>query len=424
MALGTPSETREPGIASDIAGAWNLFESAASGTPRALVSAGTTAAKLGANVLQQTGVISRGTAGTVGGLAADVANLANIYTGIQQGGVTGYGGAAVNAAQLASRIPGMPGAGPLGQVAAPLASALSVYNFAKGWQSGKTGADALSGAQMGATIGTEILPGVGTLIGGAAGAAFGAVSSLFGGGAADPETMGLNNYVPQYNANPAIASQLNPAQNYQLLSGIMDAKNNSPGHSTPQEQYYGRMAESAMMNDVFSQVNSALKSGKIAPNATPQQIYQQVVDPYWKSKGMGIQPGWPYITSQGNNFGNAMQAAVTNLIGQWQKGQLTSQSQIGIEGQTDPSMPAFGGQGIHPQTQQTQQSAQQTMQQQVGSAVNSLGNILGGQIGTGQQLMQQFGGAGAPQQQPQLGGSGTYLDNSMNWLSTLGQQTW
>jgi hypothetical protein len=129
------------------------------------------------------------------------------------------------------------------------------------------------------------------------------------------------------------------------------------------------------MNDIFTQVNSALSSGRISPNASAQQIYQQVVSPYFASKGMGITSGWPYTTAQGNNFGNAMQAAITNLIGQWQSGQLTSQSQIGISGQTDPNMPTYGGQGIPPQTQQQNV---QTAFQPVQSAFASLGAILGG----------------------------------------------
>jgi hypothetical protein len=358
---------------SDISAGIGIAGNIAHGGAKADVQAATSAAKLTSN-LGGFGTAS----GTVGSFAADVSNLANIITGIQQGGVTGLTGAGINTAALAARVGGQLAASgafgassgaigsmasQIGAVAGPLAGAYSIYQFAKNWQSGATGADALSGAQTGATIGTAIMPGVGTLVGAGIGAAVGAISSAFGGGKADPETMGLNNYVPQYNKNPALAAQLNPAQNYQLLAGIFDAKDNSPGHSTPQEIHYGRMGEGAFMNDVFTQINSAMQSGKISPISTPQQIYDQVVNPYLTSKGMGITSGGPYITAQGNNFGNAMKAAVTNLIGQWQSGAVNSKSAIGISGQTDPNMPAYVGTSMLQQL--PQELATQTAQQQV-----------------------------------------------------------
>lgn len=350
----------------DISSGLNIAQNLQQGGVKADVQALTSAAKLGSNL----GAFG-GSTGTVGSLAADVTNLGNIISGIQQGGVTGYGGAAINAAALASRTGALGSlSGTVGAVAGPLAGAMSLYNFVQGWQSGDTGGDALRGAQTGATIGS-VVPGVGTLIGAGIGAAVGALSSAFGGGKADPETMGLNNYVPQYTKNPAIAAQLNPAQNYQLLAGVFDAKDNAPGHSTALEQHYGRMGEGAFMNDVFTQVNNAIQSGKISASATPAQIYSQVVNPYLTSKGMGIQTNGSqnFTTSSGTNFGGAMQAAVQNLIGQWQSGALSGKSQIGISGQTDPNMPAFAGAAI--QAQPAAQSSAQTVQQQLQSIIGN-----------------------------------------------------
>lgn len=350
---------------SDISSGLGIAQNLQQGGLKADVQAATSAAKLGSNL----GAFG-GSTGTVGSLAADVTNLGNIISGIQQGGVAGYGGAAVNAAALASRTGALGSlSGTVGAVAGPLAGAISLYDFVQGWQSGATGADALRGAQTGATIGS-VVPGVGTLIGAGIGAAVGAISSAFGGGRADPETMGLNNYVPQYTKNPAIAAQLNPAQNYQLLAGVFDAKDNSPGHSTALEQHYGRMGEGAFMNDVFTQVNNAIQSGRISPSATPAQIYSQVVNPYLTSRGMGIQTNGSqnFTTSSGTNFGGAMQAAVQNLIGQWQSGALSGKSQIGISGQTDPNMPAFAGAAI--QAQPAAQTSAQTVQTQLASIVS------------------------------------------------------
>lgn len=357
---------------SDISSGLGIAQNLQQGTVKGDVNAAISSAKLGSNLgLFGTGSSQVGAAAsTAGGLAADVANLGNIIQGIQQGGVTGYGGAAVNAAALASRTGALGSlSGTVGAVAGPLAGAISLYEFAKNWQSGSTGADALSGAETGATIGAVAGP-VGALAGAVIGGAVGAISSAFGGGRADPETMALNNYAPQYNKNPSIASQLNPAQNYQLLSGVFDAKDNSPGHAIAAEQKYGRMGESAFINDVFTQVNNAIQSGQISATATPAQIYSQVVNPYLSSqivdgRSLAIHTDGSnnFTTSGGNNFGGAMQAAVQNLIGQWQSGQLTGKSNIGISGQTDPGIPAYAGNATI--AQPAAQNAGMTVQQQL-----------------------------------------------------------
>jgi hypothetical protein len=397
-------------IASDIGGLYQFGTGLASGTARGIEQGAVSLAKVGANVGQQLGYISKGTAGTVGGLAADVSNLANIYAGLQRGGATGYGGAAVNAAQLGSRV-GAFGqySGEVGQAAGALASALSVYNFAKNWQSGATGQDVLLGAQAGASIGTEVLPGVGTIIGAGIGAAVGGVSSLFGPGRQDPENTSWDQYAAAYQQHGAAGVQgANPSQNFQMLSGIFDAR----GSNIPFYGRYGRQGENQFTGDMFKTINQALASGKLAPNSTPQQIYSQVVQPWINSMSPG---GWQNTsTIQGAPEKQAVGNLLTSMIGQWQQGQITSSTRLGIGGQTlQGGVPAYGAAGISQQAQQTQQTAQQTFAQQIGSAAASLGGILGVGQGMGQT------GPGSAQ-----GGTGTYLDNSMNWLSTLGQQAW
>jgi hypothetical protein len=403
-------------IASDIGGAYQFGMGLASGTARGIEQGALSAVKLGANVGQQLGVISKGTAGTVGGLAADVTNLGNIYAGLQRGGVTGYTGAATNAAQLYSRLPtsvtGLSAAeaGTLGKAAGGLASALAVYEFARNWQSGATGSEALQGAQVGASIGTTIAPGVGTLIGAGIGAAAGAVSSIFGPGREDPENVGWNQYAQAFQQHGAAGVQgANPSQNFQMLSGIFDAR----GSNIPFYGRYGRMGENQFTGDMFRTVNQALASGKLAPNATPQQIYSQVVEPWISSMSPR---GWQNTsTIQGAPEKQAIGNLLTSMIGQWRQGQITSSTRLGIGGQTlQGGVPAYGASGISPQAQATQQSAQQTFAQQIGNAATSLGGILG---------IQGTQPAGSSTTQP-LGASGTYLDNSMNWLSTLGQQAW
>lgn len=362
---------------SEISSGLGMIQSMQQGTLKGDVQAGESAAKLAANL----GAFGS-TSAAVGGFTADVANLGNIISGIQQGGVAGYTGAGINTAALAGRIGAQAAqsglisqgagqvAGEIGAVAGPLAGAYSLYNFAKNWQSGATGSEALQGAATGATIGAIGGP-IGALAGAVIGGAVGAISSAFGGGRADPETMGLNNYAPAFNKNPAIAASLTPAQNYQMLAGVFDAKDNSPGHSTALEQHYGRMGEGAFINDVFAQVNNAVQSGKISATASPAQIYNQVVNPYLTSRGMGIQTNGSqnFTTSSGTNFGGAMQAAVQNLIGQWQSGALTAKSNIGISGQTDAGIPAYAG--VATLQQPAAQTTQQTVQQQLASIIGS-----------------------------------------------------
>jgi len=278
-----------------------------------------------------------------------LSEVMGIYSGLKQGGVAGYGGAAINAAGLYGNISGALGGTGLGSMAdfiGPAGAVLGVYNFAKNWQSGATGADALGGMGAGAGIGTMILPGIGTLVGAGIGLAVGAVSSAFGGGKKDVETQQWNNFAASYNKmtpqqqSQAISS-MSPQQAFQNLAGVMDAKNNSAGHSEQIEQVFGRMGESNMMSQMTTQINAQIKAGKIAKNANPQQIYNQVVVPWLKSKGATIDPNSK--TSKGAKEGQALIGDIQSLIGAWQKGALTSKTKVGIKGQTIAGLAAYGG---------------------------------------------------------------------------------
>jgi hypothetical protein len=276
----------------------------------------------------------------VGEGAASLSNLANIYTGIESGTPLGYTSSAINAAQLATRFGELGGTtGTLGQALPFAADALSLYEFAKNWQSGATGADALSGAQTGATIGTSILPGVGTVVGAAIGAAAGAVSSIFGPGRMDPENVGWDQYAAAYQKSGAQGvAGATPAQNFQMLSGIFDAR----GSNLPFYQRYGRMGENQFTTDMFNQVNAALKAGQISPTDSASSIYSKVVQPWINSMSPG---GWQNTsTAQGAPEKQAVGNLLTSFIGQWQSGQINSGTRLGIGGQTlAGGVPAFGG---------------------------------------------------------------------------------
>lgn len=321
------------GNAAGIAG--GLAQGGLAGYGNAAVNAGSLAARAGA-FGSNTGMASNGLAGA--------GNVLGIYNGLRQGGVGGYAGAAVNAAQLGSRFGAFGGlSGTIGQDAGYAAIPLSLYNFGKNWQSGATGSDALNGASAGASIGTAILPGVGTAIGAVGGALVGGLSSAFGGGRADPETTSFNNFVQQNaQAGGGLTSQLNGPQAYQMLAGMMDAKNNTAGHSTQLEMTFGRMGEGNLMDQMTTQINSAIKSGQIGGNATPQQIYQTVVMPWLQSKNAYV-PANAIISSNGTRNNGTVDSLLTQLISQWQSGSLNAGTQAGISGQTIAGLPAYAG---------------------------------------------------------------------------------
>lgn len=278
-----------------------------------------------------------------GGQAAAAA--LGIYQGLEQGGVAGYGEAGISAGNLAVQGAYASGAMSAGTAAAAesalgyAAAPLALYNFGKNWQSGNTGSDALSGAETGAAIGS-VIPGVGTFVGAVLGGAVGAISSAFGGGRTDPETLNWNSVAPQLNANPQAASTLTGPQAYQLLAGMMDAKNNSPGHSTNLELKFGRMGEGSVVDAMTGWVNSAIKQNPQLAQASPQQLYQQVVKPQLQSMGAYVNPT-DIISSNGTKAGGAVDAVLTQLLALWQSGQLNSSSQVGVSGQTISGLPGY-----------------------------------------------------------------------------------
>lgn len=273
-------------------------------------------------------------------------NALGIYSGIKQGGVAGDTSAAVNAAGLATKAGYLGGAsGALARDIPYVNMLLGAYNFAtQDTKSGKTGSDALGGAETGAEVGSAFGP-VGTVVGGVIGGAAGAIASAFGPGAMDAENATWNKVAGTLSANPSYASSLSPSQAYQNLAGVMDARDNTPGHSQPIEQVFGRMGEQNLMDQMTAQINSAISSGKVSPTASAQQLYDQVVTPWLASKNASIAN---QNTSSGQPEGPALQADLTQLISQWQSGALTPQSQVGVDGQTIAGLPSFAGQYTGP----------------------------------------------------------------------------
>lgn len=248
-------------------------------------SAGINAAQLA----KRTGAFGSGS-GAAGQGLGDAVNALGIYRGIKQGGVGGYGGAAVNAAELGSRVGAL--APEVGQYAGYAALPLAAYNFMKNdTASGRTGSDALGGAETGAEAGAMFGPvgmGVGALVGGAAGA----LASAFGPGAVDPENKNFEGYTQAYNkalqqggqkaADQVAASDTNP---YLALAGYMDLRKGQMKGSNPIYDTYGRMGEQKFTNDLVSQLSTAQKSGQIKPGESTAQAYNDVVTPWVNKMG-------------------------------------------------------------------------------------------------------------------------------------------
>jgi hypothetical protein len=113
-----------------------------------------------------------------------------------------------------------------------------------------------------------------------------------------------------------IMSSMGPQQQYQYLAGIMDAKNNSPGHSEQIEQVFGRMGEANMMNQMTTMLNGAIKSGQIKPGESMSQQWSQTIAPWLKSKGATIDPNQK--DSKGNAEGQNLIYDIQDLAGEYE----------------------------------------------------------------------------------------------------------
>lgn len=294
-------------------------------------------AALGAGQLAGKAGIYGSDSGTAAGALADVGAGLSIYQGIERGGFAGDTQAATGAAQLATNAGYLGGAtGGLAKAVPYAAIPLAAYNFAtQDTKSGATGSDALGGAEAGAEAGSAFGP-VGTVVGAVVGAVGGAVASAFGPGEMDPENISWNNYAAAFDKNPGNVNVASPTQNYQALAGIFDAR----GSALPFYQKYGRMGENQFMTDMAGQINRAMQSGMISSSTSPSDIYSKVVEPWINSMSPS---GWQATnTAKGAPEKGAVQNLLTNLIGEYQVG---AQNQwIGVDGQQPfIGLSSFGG---------------------------------------------------------------------------------
>ena len=335
----------------DLSGALGIYGGLSEGGAKGDVAAGASAAKIGSN----TGLFGSAT-NTVNAGATSALDILGIYGGLEQGGTAGDIRAGASGAQLLGTglkygaSEGIFGSADgsvseIGGVASTVGGAalagLSLYNFVENWSSGKTGSDALSGAEAGAAVGS-VVPGIGTAVGAIVGGIVGAVSSVFGPGAIDPEQATWTNYFSAYKQGGASElANITPQQSFQTLAGVFDERSSD----TPMYAQFGRAGEGAFMTSMADQINTAVKAGKIPAGASAQTIFNKVVNPWISSMDNPSGTNGKGWAADGGYQGDvpALKNLVTTLIGQYTSGQITSKTAIGISGQADTTLPAYAG---------------------------------------------------------------------------------
>lgn len=306
--------------------------------------------------------------------ASDALAGIGLYEGLQQGGVQGdltaatsaakLAGAANTALQSAGVATGAVGdaigsvASAAGYVAAPLA----IYEAVTQFKSGATGMDTLRGAEAGAAVGSVIVPGIGTVIGGAIGAVAGAISSLFGH---------TDTTAASWQEMSQGGGQQSFAQNPNALMSAVGGLQRSPDLKFSGDTDFGGDGNKFSLA-LANQVQQAVASGKVPANASAQQIFSQVAQPWLQS----LPGGWTQSDPKDPNRARvaaAEQEMVTDLISNYQQGKPITSFQVA--GQPIPSTyqqpPAYAS--INPSASPAQQQAATQTQQQQQQAANPLG---------------------------------------------------
>jgi hypothetical protein len=217
--------------------------------------------------------------GLMGDFGGALSNAAGVYTGIDRGGVSGYGKAAVSGAKLANSL-GYGGSttNAIAGAAPYLGAATGFYNAHKVFNDPHV--TTKSGAMAGAAAGAALGP-VGMIIGAAVGAIVGASNKQ------DPEEFtrqGYYDFINKNNVSGDTQSMVDPKQFYQSVAGEFRGKRSAyPPRSSGQ---YGRFDEDKFIMDMGNKINSAYDSGTIKKGDSAQTIVDKVVNP-WFQKDFG-----------------------------------------------------------------------------------------------------------------------------------------
>jgi len=87
------------------------------------------------------------------------------------------------------------------------------------------------------------------------------------------------------------------------------------------------------------QVNAAVKANPALKNASPSQMYDQVVEPWLKQKGAYV-PSDAIVSSNGTANNGAVDSLLTGLLGDWMGGKFTAYGPGGV--------PTSGLEGVSP----------------------------------------------------------------------------
>lgn len=264
------------------AGVLGVYQGLSSGKPVGEAQAAVGATKLA----NQAGLVSPKVNSTVG----ELGNVLGIYTGLKQGGVAGDAGAAVNAAQLGSKVGAFGDAsGAVGAAAGYVAAPLAVYSAVTQYESGDTAGDTIRGAEAGAAVGS-IIPVVGTAIGAIVGGIAGAVSSLFGSGKPG-KAAGSWDQLTKSNSLATTPGRDYTQQSWaEAFKGMLDEGNNifkgggADRHKDPD----------ALAKPLEAQVKAGM--AQLGPNATTDQVYNQVIVPWMQSSASGL--NWSVLKNE------------------------------------------------------------------------------------------------------------------------------
>ena len=211
-------------------------------------------------------------------------------------------------------IPGAAGAGASGTLAGlagPAAVVAGGLLAAQGISKGKEGQAALGGGIAGAGASLMGLGALGPL--GLAGAAIAAL----GASMVNTKEFGdvaLRNYWNAVDSGRGIG-ETDPNE---LAQGFINFYRTNKNEFAPQA-VYGRTGNETFMQDFKRQINTAIESGAVAPTATPQEIYAQVIQPWVGSMGAGPQ----------DQAARAIQDhMLTDLVASYQAGKPISNAEV------------------------------------------------------------------------------------------------
>ena len=294
-------------------GAKNLFGSGGVEGLANLGSLSSLSSAAGVGAAGQPGLLSLG---SLGGLEATGVGSGSIAS--QAGGMSAAlqaGGAPAAAAAPSAAAPAASGGVPWGTVAGGAALLGGGLLAADGISRGREGQAALGGgiaaAGAGSLAGLSGLAALGPV--GLLGAGVGALASSL----VNTKEFGdvaLRNYWAGVDQGRGIG-QSDPTE---LAQGFVNFYRTNKNEFAPQS-VYGRTGNEDFLYDMTQKINSAVQSGAVPPDATPDQIYAQVVQPWMATMGEGPK----------DEKARAIQDfMMMDIINSYQKGQPISNAQV------------------------------------------------------------------------------------------------